>query len=247
MRSTTAMSLVLAALVVTGAHAQETRELDAHEHGVSLLNIAVDGDQVVINLEAPGADIVGFEYEASTAADIAAVDGALATLADPMALFVMPDAAGCVLDSTEVNLLIEGDDHDHDHDDHGDDAHAEHDDHDHDDHGDEEHAEHDDHDHDDHGDDAHAEHDDHDHDDHDHEEHADHDDHDEAAAATHSEFRADYSVTCSDVAAITSIEMGFFDAFETAGELEVTVVTDAGAQAFEVTRDAPVLELGGLF
>ena len=98
----TKMPLALT-LLLTGATAtaQETRELDAHEHGVGLLNLAFDGDQVSISLEAPGMDIVGFEYEAETAEDLAKIDAVVAQLSDPLALFVMPTAAECVV--TEAN------------------------------------------------------------------------------------------------------------------------------------------------
>ena len=44
--------------------AQDTREMDAHVHGVSTAEIAVEHGKVEINIHAPGMDIVGFEYEA---------------------------------------------------------------------------------------------------------------------------------------------------------------------------------------
>jgi len=53
-------------LVIALAATQAQAELDAHEHGVGVLNIAADGNTVEMELIAPGADIVGFEYEASS-------------------------------------------------------------------------------------------------------------------------------------------------------------------------------------
>ena len=50
-----------------------TRELGAHEHGHSALNIAIEGDRVEMELMAPGADIVGFEHEVASADDQAVV------------------------------------------------------------------------------------------------------------------------------------------------------------------------------
>ena len=165
-------------------------------------------------------------------------------------------------------------DHDDDHDDHAEKEHDEHghDDHDehaekaHDDHDDhDEHAEeaHDDHDdHDEHAEEAHDDHDDHDehaekaHDDHDdHDEHAEkahddhegHDDHDDHAEESHAEFAAEYVLACASPSAIDKIEFTYFAKFQNALEVEVQVVTSSGAQAFEVSREDPVLNLDGVF
>ena len=116
---------IILALVAAPALAEETRQLDAHEHGVGELNIALDGSTVVMELHAPGADIVGFEYEAESAEDRAAIDAAIATLSRPLDLFVLPAAAECSVTEASVELETEHDD-----------EHAEgeaHDDHDHDD------------------------------------------------------------------------------------------------------------------
>jgi hypothetical protein len=82
------------ALAATPALAQK-RSVDAHEHGASALNIAIEGTKVTIELEAPGNDIVGFEKEAKTDKQKAAVEAAKTKLAAPLELFVMPAAAGC--------------------------------------------------------------------------------------------------------------------------------------------------------
>ncbi|MEM9267938.1 MAG: DUF2796 domain-containing protein [Pseudomonadota bacterium] len=220
----------LAALLTsTPALAQDTREMGAHEHGVGQVNIAFEGNQVALSLTAPGADIVGFEYEAKTDADKAAIDAALDTLRQPSALFVFPEAAGCTVVEASAELEMEGehgDDHDHDHGE----EHAEHghDDHDH---GEEKHADHDGHDHDKHGDEAHA-HDDHDHD-HDH-------------AASHSEFHAEAMLTCETPDALDRVTFTYFETFSNALELEVQMITSSGARAFEVERELPTLNLQGL-
>lgn len=80
------------------------------------------------------------------------------------------------------------------------------------------------------------------HDDHAHGE----DDHDDQGG-THSEFHAEYLLACADVSAIDSIEFAYFERFANALELDVQIVTDTGAQAYEVERDEPVLDLRGLF
>lgn len=188
----------------TLAQAEEKRDLGAHEHGVGALNIAFEGGEVAMELEAPGTDIVGFEHPAETAEDRAAIDAAIAVLAKPTELFRLPEAARCTVVEAEVALLGEDDDH---HEEHG---HAEH-----------------------------------------HEEHEAHDehagsDHDEGEGeVSHTEFRAEYRLTCAEPGAIDRIEFGYFAIFPNAEELEVQLISDQGSKGFEVVRDAPVLDLAG--
>ncbi|WP_299351537.1 DUF2796 domain-containing protein [uncultured Shimia sp.] len=198
---------IMMALLATPVLAEGTRELDSHEHGVGELNIAFDGDTIAMEFHAPGADIVGFEYEAQSAEDRASIDAAVAALAKPLELFVMPAAAECSVVQASAGLESE-------------DAHEEHDAHE-DEH--EEHA------------DDHA---------HDHED--DHDD-DHADADGHTEFHAEYELTCGNPNALSDITFAYFGTFENARELEVQIVSASGAQAFEVERDNPKLDLRGMF
>lgn len=203
---------LIALIAAFPAFAENARALDAHEHGVGTLNIAIDGTTVAMAFEAPGADIVGFEYAAESEMDLAAIDAAVATLGGPLDLFVMTDAANCSLVATQAAL--EGEDG-HDEDDHTGEEHDDHVDEGHDNHTDEDHEEH-----------AHKEHDDH------------------ADEGGHTEFHAEYTLTCDKPNALTEITFAYFEAFPNAQEVEVQMITASGAQAFEVTRDAPVLDLG---
>jgi len=207
----------LVALIAAPAIAEDARELDAHEHGVGELNIAIDGNTVAMEFHAPGADIVGFEYEASSAKDRAAIDDAVAMLAKPLDLFVLPAAAECSVTQASAALESEEEHDEHDHEEHADsESHGDHDD----EHGHEDHAE--------------------------AEEHADHDHHAEAEAS-HTEFHAEYALNCGNPDALTGIEFAYFETFENAVELEVQIVTVSGAQAFEIEREAPMLDLRGMF
>lgn len=213
---------LLCALAAVPVSAEEARELDAHEHGVGALNIAVDGNAVVMEFRAPGADIVGFEYAAESAEDRAAIDEAVATLARPLELFVFPEAAACSV--TQASAELESEETHGAHGAHGDEKHA--------DAHDEEHAhEHDDEKHADAHDDEHSEHA--------HEEHAE--------EASHTEFHAEYALTCGNPSAVSQIDFAYFGVFENARELEVQIVTASGAQAFEVVREEPALDLRGMF
>lgn len=129
------------ATLATAATAQDTREMEAHVHGVSTAEIAVEHGKVEIDILSPGMDIVGFEYVASSATDKDAVEAAIRTLLTPDVIVSLPEAAGCRLSGVLAHLHAG----DHDHDD--DDAHMD-DDHDHEDHAGE------DHDDDDHADEA---------------------------------------------------------------------------------------------
>jgi len=106
---------LLASLTAAPLWAQETREMDAHVHGVSTLELAVEGEIIEMNLVSPGMDIVGFEYAASTDADKGKVEAAIRTLLLPENVIALPKAAGCRL--TEVLAHLHAGDHDDDHDD----------------------------------------------------------------------------------------------------------------------------------
>ena len=74
-------SLLLSA-VATVSFAEETRQVDKHEHGVGELNIAIDKNIIDFEFMLPGADIVGFEYEAKSEEDLAVVSNALEKFKD---------------------------------------------------------------------------------------------------------------------------------------------------------------------
>ena len=186
------------ALSATPSLAEETTQLDAHEHGVGQLNIAFDENKIAMELHAPGADIVGFEYGAKSNADLAAIDAALQTLSDPLGLFLIPEAASCIVITAHAKLESEDSDHD-DHDEEG-------------------------------------------HDDHDEEGHDDHD-----KAPGHTEFHAEYLLECANLTEISAITFSYFEIFPNALELEVQVISDKGATAFEIERDVAKLDLRVIF
>ncbi|MDB9923859.1 DUF2796 domain-containing protein [Planktomarina sp.] len=210
------------ALSATPSLAEETTQLDAHEHGVGQLNIAFDENKIAMELHAPGADIVGFEYGAKSDADLAAIDAALQTLSDPLGLFLIPEAASCIVITAHAKLESE----DSDHDDHDEEGHDDHDEEGHDDHDEEGHDDHDEEGHDDHDEEG-------------------HDDHDEAPG--HTEFHAEYLLECANLTEISAITFSYFEIFPNALELEVQVISDKGATAFEIERDVAKLDLRGIF
>ncbi len=103
--------VLLASVAAAPLLAQENREMGAHVHGVSLLELAIEGNSVQMNLTSPGMDIVGFEYAPSTDADKDAVEAAIRTMLMPENIVTLPDAAECRLTEVLAHLHVGGDDH----------------------------------------------------------------------------------------------------------------------------------------
>jgi Protein of unknown function (DUF2796) len=112
MRTSTFLAAAMLVASLPAIAAEEHRELGPHEHGHGKLNIAVEGKRVSMELEVPGADIVGFEHEASTPEQKAAVEKAKVTLSDALGVFKLSAAAGCKLAEATVAIQPE-DEHEH--------------------------------------------------------------------------------------------------------------------------------------
>ena len=94
--------------------AEETRQVDKHEHGVGELNIAVEGSTIEFEFMIPGADIVGFEYVAKSDEDIAKINQALKTFDDYTNIFTLPSNSLCELNGQKVALKEEDEHDEHD-------------------------------------------------------------------------------------------------------------------------------------
>ena len=188
----TAFAAIATLTLVLAARAEDDhRELDAHVHGHGTLNIAIEDKRVAMELEVPGMDLVGFEHEAETKEQKAAIEQAKAKLANPLALFKLPASASCSV--SQVKVAIEGgDEHDN---------------------GEEKHA------------DAH---------------------HDGGKQGGHMEFQVAYALDCARPDNLTSIVFDYFRTFAGANELTVNVVTAKAQNTYEVSRDKPELDLGGM-
>ena len=81
--------------------------------------------------------------------------------------------------------------------------------------------------------------------DHEHEAHAT-GGHEEEPGHQHSEFHAEYTLTCSSPSRLTSMTFQYFNAFAGAQELDVSVIAPKGQSSFEVKRDKPTLDLTGI-
>lgn len=109
---------------------QEHRQHDAHVHGIAALNLALEDEEVHIELDSPAANIVGFEHAPSSQADHAALEKAVDTLKNGDRLFRFNDEASCRMEKADVTSALLDEEHAEDHD---------HEKHEHEEHGDKEH------------------------------------------------------------------------------------------------------------
>ncbi|CAH6828390.1 Zinc-binding protein [Vibrio chagasii] len=217
------LAVVIGMTVSTNVLAnEEFRSHGAHVHGQVEVNIAQDGQELLVEVTAPGADVVGFEHAPETAEQKKVFEQAIAQLNKPDELFSFNNA-NCTLKFKSVSNTLESDHNEHEGHDHEGHDHAEHD---HDDHKDHDHAEHD---HDDHKDHDHAEHD---HDDHEGHDHHDHEGH-EHSEGGHGEFTVEYHYQCSDVAKLDTVNTQWFSKFSNTEKMTVNLLTDT-AQVQEV-------------
>jgi len=108
------LTAAMAAAAFPAFAEEPQRQLGAHVHGHGRLNIAIEGKKMDMELEVPGADIVGFEHEPSTAEQRAVLDAAKAKLANASVLFAPEPKAGCTLEQAKVTIEA-GHEHEHEH------------------------------------------------------------------------------------------------------------------------------------
>ena len=81
--------------------------LDAHVHGISVINVVQEKNKVLFDVEMPGFDTVGFEYKAKSQKDKDLVKNALNMLKNPVNLFSIPSAANCKMSNNSSTILEE--------------------------------------------------------------------------------------------------------------------------------------------
>ncbi|MGY5539551.1 zinc uptake protein ZrgA [Vibrio brasiliensis] len=206
MNKITPLALGVALATSSLAYAEEGfRQHGAHVHGQVEFNIAQDGNELLVEITAPGADVVGFEHAPTNDAEKQQLKDAVAKLSHADHVFTLTSEAGCKVEHQSVTHTLGADKHDHD-----------------------EHHDHDKHDHEEHHD-----HDKHDHDKHDHDEHHDHDNHDHESGG-HGEFTVEYHYQCDNVSAISNIETSWFSQFPSTESIKVNLLTDTKQAAMEL-------------
>ncbi|MDX1303499.1 zinc uptake protein ZrgA [Photobacterium sp.] len=125
----TTCALVVSSLLSTVTTADEYhRQHNAHQHGIVEFNIAQDGQDLLLEITAPGADVVGFEHSPASDEQRQAVERAVDVLKQATDLFAFTASARC--QQTEVLVIETLTAHDshagHDHEEHNHDNHHEH-------------------------------------------------------------------------------------------------------------------------
>ncbi|HCH5508605.1 TPA: DUF2796 domain-containing protein [Vibrio parahaemolyticus] len=150
MPSKQVLAIVIGLSLSTVATAEEYRQHSAHVHGHVEFNIAQDGSDLLLEITAPGADVVGFEHAPENAEQEKTLQHAVATLEDSNALLAINPQAQCEIEEVHVEHSLGGqheehEHHDHEGHDHDEHAHHDHDKHEHDGHEGHDHSEHSDH------------------------------------------------------------------------------------------------------
>ncbi|WP_218768661.1 zinc uptake protein ZrgA [Vibrio parahaemolyticus] len=148
MPSKQVLAIVIGLSLSTVATAEEYRQHSAHVHGHVEFNIAQDGSDLLLEITAPGADVVGFEHAPENAEQEKTLQHAVATLEDSNTLFAINPQAQCEIEEVHVEHSLGGQHEEHEHHDHEGHDHDEHAHHDHDKHDGHEghdHSEHSDH------------------------------------------------------------------------------------------------------
>ncbi len=145
MPSKQVLAIIIGLSLSTVATAEEYRQHSAHVHGHVEFNIAQDGSDLLLEITAPGADVVGFEHAPENAEQEKTLQHAVATLEDSNALFAINPQAQCEIEEVHVEHSLGGQHEEHEHNDHEGHDHDEHAHHDHDSHEGHDHSEHSDH------------------------------------------------------------------------------------------------------
>ena len=210
-------------LQTTLAYAQTERELESHVHGEATLNVAVVDSSVLIELNTPWNNLVGFEHSPQTAEQEKLVDEALVSLRDPATLLSF-SGGDCSLQDVDIaNAMADEhhDEHDDDHKDGHDDDHKDGHDDDHKDGHDDDHK-------DDHDDDHKDGHD---------------DDHADDHSSEHSAVLVSYSFECANISTLKAIELTLFSVWSGFESLSTQLVGPGGQTLAELTKTNTVLNI----
>ena len=142
--------------------------LDAHVHGLSVINVVQEKNKVLFDIEMPGFDTVGFEYKARSQKDKDLVKNALNMLKNPVNLFSIPSAANCKMSNNSSTILEE---------------------------------------------------------------------------KNHTEFRAKYEYTCSNITKFSSITFNIFDSFKNSKDLELNIIGKKSTTKHKINKFTKKLSL----
>ena len=213
------LGLTLTAVLAGSLAAAEEhgyRQHGKHVHGVGQLNVALEGNELHIELISPAVNIVGFEHPPRQRQEAEAVQQAIQTLKDGQRIFSPAAEARCRLATAEVETDLLDGKHSHG----GEAPHLD----------DQEPSR---------TGPASEEYEEHEHE-HEHETGAagltpDQDEHPESTEHAHTEFRAAYQFTCEQTQPLRYMDVNLFTLFPATQRLEVQLISERGQQAAELT------------
>jgi hypothetical protein len=86
----------------------------AHVHGLAELNLVLEGEQLLMQLQSPAYNIVGFEHKPATQEEQQRLEHAMAQLRASETLFSLPTAAHCTIKEVTLHSpLLEQNTSDH--------------------------------------------------------------------------------------------------------------------------------------
>jgi hypothetical protein len=164
-------------------------ERGAHLHGKVVVNVALEGSLLSVELDAPAINVIGFEHAPRTGEQKREAAAADRWLASGVGLIGVSPAAGCVRQQVDYTPpKFDGDDHDHDHD-HEHDAGA------------------------------------------------------SAKGETHADYRARFTYTCANPAALPWADLWLVRRLKNVAEIEVNLVTPQVQTQRTLGADATRIEL----
>ncbi len=104
-----ANTVLVMALVAAGSRADDApthRQHAAHAHGIGRLNLALENQELYVELHSPAANIFGFEHAPSSDGEDAALRTAVARLREGDRLFRFAEAAGCRMTRVELDSSL---------------------------------------------------------------------------------------------------------------------------------------------
>jgi len=212
-------SIILPLTLCSALQAFSASAAEKHVHGEAELFIAIEGNKVLIEMESPADNFLGFEHVPRTKQQKALVRSTQETLENYASLLIL-SKGNC----KQIDAFIESPFSDH----------SKEDKEDHHDHGHEKDGHHDH--------DKKAKKDDH----HDHghkkDDHHDHDKH-EQSEGTHSEYHITYTLECGNSDAINSANITAFDAFSNIEEIKVNWVNGEKQGSSEATTKSRQVSL----
>ncbi|WP_266157325.1 DUF2796 domain-containing protein [Dyella silvatica] len=96
------LGLGLSVLAASSTQARAWRQYGPHVHGVSNLDVVLEGSALEIALAAPGHNMVGFEHPPATPAEHQRLDAALALLKSPASWLIPARDGACSLLEAKV-------------------------------------------------------------------------------------------------------------------------------------------------